>query len=196
MYPVSPYSGFFPKYAVMNKAFSEDEIAKIRFLEKIIKFGDGVVVGPSGENTSSEERDCKVSFLNVDDNTTWIYQRIAAHVSRVNYDKFMENVRHIAPIQYTMYKKEQHYNWHNDVIPYWSPYTRKISGILMLSDPDEYEGGDLEMVVNGNPSEPEILKLKRGEIVWFCPSFPHKVHPVTKGTRRTLVLWVEGDRDY
>jgi PKHD-type hydroxylase len=116
--------------------------------------------------------------------------------SRVNYDKFMENVRHIAPIQYTMYKKEQHYNWHNDVIPYWSPYTRKISGVLMLSDPDEYEGGDLEIIVNGNPSQPEIIKLKKGEIVWFCPTFSHKVHPVTKGTRRTLVLWVEGDRDY
>jgi predicted 2-oxoglutarate/Fe(II)-dependent dioxygenase YbiX len=52
------------------------------------------------------------------------------------------------------------------------------------------------MVVNGNPSEPEIVKLKKGEIVWFCPTFPHKVHPVTKGTRRTLVFWVEGKRDY
>ena len=196
MYLVFPYTGFFPKYAVQNNAFSEDEIAKIRFLEKIIKFGDGAVVGSKGSNTSSKERDCKISFLTLDENTDWIYQRMAAHVSRVNYDKFMENIRHIAPIQYTIYKKEQHYNWHHDVINHWSPYTRKISGVLMLSDPDEYEGGDLEMIVNGNPSEPEILKLKKGEIVWFCPNFPHKVHPVTKGTRRTLVFWVEGDREY
>jgi predicted 2-oxoglutarate/Fe(II)-dependent dioxygenase YbiX len=66
----------------------------------------------------------------------------------------------------------------------------------MLSDPDEYEGGDLEIVTNGRPAEPEIVKLKKGEIVWFCPTFPHKVNPVTKGTRRTLVFWVEGKRDY
>jgi PKHD-type hydroxylase len=196
MYLVFPYTGFFPKYAVQNNAFSEDEIAKIRFLEKIIKFGDGAVVGSKGSNTSSKERDCKVSFLTVDEHTDWIYQKMAAHVSRVNYDKFMENIRHIAPIQYTIYKKEQHYNWHHDVINHWSPYTRKISGVLMLSDPDEYEGGDLEIIVNGNPNEPEIVKLKKGEIVWFCPTFPHKVHPVTKGTRRTLVFWVEGDREY
>ena len=196
MYAVSPYAGFFSKYAVMNNAFSEDEIAKIRFLEKIIKFNDGVVVDSNGGNSPSKERDCKVSFLNVDDNTAWIYQRMAAHVSRVNYDKFMENVQHIAPLQYTIYKKGQHYNWHYDVIPYWTPYTRKISGVLMLSDPDEYEGGDLEIVTNGRPAEPEIVKLKKGEIVWFCPTFPHKVNPVTKGTRRTLEFWVEGKRDY
>ena len=190
MYAVSPYAGFFPKYAVMNNAFSEDEIAKIRFLEKIIKFDDGVVVDSAGGNSQSKERDCKVSFLNVDDNTAWIYQRIAAHVSRVNYDKFMENVQHIAPLQYTIYKKGQHYNWHYDVINHWTPYKRKISGILMLSDPDEYEGGDLEIWTGGDF---KTIERKQGCAIIFPSFLMHRITPITKGIRRSLVLWVGGD---
>ena len=52
------------------------------------------------------------------------------------------------------------------------------------------------VVLDSNDNLNEIVKLKKGEIVWFCPTFPHKVNPVTKGTRRTLVFWVEGKRDY
>ena len=194
MYAVSPYAGFFTKYAVLNNAFSEDEIAKIRFLEKVIKFNDGVVVDSTGGNSPSKERDCKISFLNVDDNTAWIYQRMAAHVSRVNYDKFMENVQHISPIQYTIYKKGQHYNWHYDVINHWTPYTRKISGILMLSDPDEYEGGNLliDKVYDTPPDRDELRE--KGTMLVFPSFVRHKVTPVTKGVRRSLVAWAHGPK--
>jgi PKHD-type hydroxylase len=60
----------------------------------------------------------------------------------------------------------------------------------MLSDPSEFEGGQLEIKVNND--DPVTLEQKRGR-AWFFPSYVlHRVTPVTKGPRRSLVLWVGG----
>ena len=68
---------------------------------------------------------------------------------------------------------------------------RKRSLVLQLSDPSDYEGGDLEFFVS---AEPTPVERKKGLIVAF-PSFVlHHVTPVTSGTRRTLVVWLSGPK--
>jgi len=66
---------------------------------------------------------------------------------------------------------------------------RKISITVQLSDPDEYEGGDFEFLIGK-----EIIKLprKKGCAIVFPSYFLHRVTPVTKGTRKSLVLWGSG----
>ena len=62
--------------------------------------------------------------------------------------------------------------------------------VLMLSDPSEFEGGQLEIKTDSD--NPITLEQKRGR-AWFFPSYVlHRVTPVTKGTRRSLVLWIGG----
>jgi len=60
----------------------------------------------------------------------------------------------------------------------------------MLSDPDEYEGGELEINIGANTFDK--VEMEKGDVVFFDSWFTHRVNPVTRGTRRALVFWVHG----
>ena len=108
--------------------------------------------------------------------------------------------------QFTIYGKKQFYHWHMDHHPDInndpsSPFyntIRKISMTIQLSDSKDYKGGNLEFCFpNSNPEKKEITKateiLPRGTIMFF-PSFVwHRVTPVKKGTRYSLVTWFSGE---
>jgi PKHD-type hydroxylase len=67
---------------------------------------------------------------------------------------------------------------------------RKISVVIQLSDPTEYEGGELQ-VMNGE--EPyRVCNKEKGSLIMFPSFLLHRVTPVTKGCRRSLVLWISG----
>ena len=109
--------------------------------------------------------------------------------------------------QFTTYKKNHHYNWHQDCVldqyttdknPDYQGKIRKLSMTLTLSDPKAYQGGDLQFYI------PHPLKTveestvvcqeirKRGAIVVFPSFMYHRIVPVTKGTRHALVIWCLG----
>ena len=67
--------------------------------------------------------------------------------------------------------------------------TRKLSLSLQLSAPEDYEGGDLELWFGG---EPVKANRERGMITFFPSYVMHRVTPVTKGVRYSLVCWVSG----
>ena len=149
-------------------------------------------------------RNSKINWIN----DPWVYREISPYVKFANeaanwnfdYD-WMES------IQITNYSKKQYYHWHVDSFP--EPFInkdknhngkiRKISMTCQLSDPKDYEGGELEFAIpevdKGKLtyttfSLPEILP--KGSIVVF-PSFVwHRVKPVTKGVRKSLVSWTIG----
>jgi PKHD-type hydroxylase len=72
-------------------------------------------------------------------------------------------------------------------------YDRKISIIIQLTDPSEYEGGEFEMDYQYEQPNKEDLK-KKGTIIVFPSFIPHRVTELTKGTRKSLVAWVEGPK--
>jgi PKHD-type hydroxylase len=83
-----------------------------------------------------------------------------------------------------------HYNWHDDTDwANYSMYDRKITAVLMLSDPSEYTGGELEFK-NGDV----YTDLEKGSLITFPSYLRHKVNPVTSGVRVSLVFWAEGPR--
>ena len=94
-------------------------------------------------------------------------------------------------IQYAEYHAEDkgHYNWHLDLGP-GQAALRKLSVTIQLSDPKDYEGGDLEFNQGG-----EIFSTApkaKGSISIFPSYLLHRVTPVTKGVRKSLVVWVGG----
>jgi PKHD-type hydroxylase len=142
---------------------------------------------------------------------TWIYRELHPYVHKANelagwnfeWD-FSESC------QFTKYKLNQYYDWHCDSWdqPYNKPdnpnehgKVRKLSMTCQLTDGSEYEGGELEFDFrNYDPHVRDELKhlkqakeiLPKGSIVVF-PSFVwHRVKPVTKGTRYSLVMWSLG----
>jgi len=91
--------------------------------------------------------------------------------------------------QYTEYPEGGFYEWHvdNDVNMQYEPPVRKISMTLLLSPESEFEGGDLELM-----SEGKIAKIKQGHAVFFASFIRHRVKPVIRGRRQSLVMWFGG----
>lgn len=102
----------------------------------------------------------------------------------------------VAPyeLQFTEYHgtASGHYDWHQDV---WlespAPFARKLSVVIQLSDPAEYEGGDFEFF---GLQAPGAAFAPRGSVLVFPSFLQHRVLPVSKGLRRSLVTWVEGPK--
>lgn len=106
------------------------------------------------------------------------------------------------PYQFTKYTEGQFYGWHQDVGPdgFNDGLQRKLSLVVSLTDPSEYEGGNLEIVSpNLSPvtkiekktfSEPEWMN--KGTVIVFPSMMWHQVKKVTKGTRYSLVSWFRG----
>ena len=146
-------------------------------------------------------------------NDTWIYKELHPFVNGANRSAgwnfqwdFSESC------QFTKYKLNQYYDWHND--PWDKPYdrkdknapdngkVRKLSMTCQLTDGSEYTGGELEFDFrNYDPhmrdeskhvrQVPEILP--KGSVVVFPSHLWHRVKPVTRGTRYSLVVWHLGN---
>ena len=133
----------------------------------------------------------------------WIYNEIQPYIYKANENAGWNfEWDWSEPCQFTEYKKGQFYDWHCDSfeVPYDEPENpnrhgklRKLSMTVSLTDPEEYEGGDLEFDFRNTDegSQPRICEeiRKKGSVIVF-PSFVwHRVTPVTKGTRHSLVCW-------
>ena len=83
-----------------------------------------------------------------------------------------------------------HFDWHNDYSHGVDEAPRKLTIIIQLSDPGDYDGGRLEMF----GIDVETLPADQGTIVAFPSFLYHRVTPVTRGLRRALVAWIAGPR--
>ena len=119
----------------------------------------------------------------------WIYERLMECVNEANETMWQFNLNAAREdIQYTEYHPVGgHYDWHMDC-GHGIQKQRKISITVQLND--DYEGGGLEIHRGQNPQQ--ALK-KKGTVVVFPSYMLHRVTPVTKGVRNSLVLWIGGD---
>jgi PKHD-type hydroxylase len=131
----------------------------------------------------------------------WIINKIIPYVRTANENAGWNfEFENCESIQFTIYGKNQHYDWHADcgVIPDENGKVRKLSASILLNEPSEFEGGELEFGHYSKPNQkPIILSSKEnltsaGSMAVF-PSFVfHRVKPVTKGVRYSLVVWLQG----
>ena len=120
-----------------------------------------------------------------------MYTMIEQSMRKVNNNHFgYEGVQLTEYAQFTEYPKGGFYDWHMDaeVNCRFEPPVRKISMTILLSDPSEFVGGDLEFMTEGN-KPPQLLQ---GQAIFFCSLLRHRVAKVKKGVRRSLVQWFGG----
>lgn len=139
-----------------------------------------------------EVRRSQVVLINKTGEYEWLYRRFWEVAQELNRRYFCVDISYIeGNIQLARYDSSDHgfYDWHTDfgdIAPH-----RKISISVQLSRPEDYEGGDLELLFR-NP--PHRMERTRGAFIAF-PSFAvHRVTPVTRGTRWSLVAWICGTR--
>ncbi len=122
----------------------------------------------------------------------WLYKKLGKLITSINNDYFrFDLIGCEEPIQlanYTSVDKGM-YTWHVDRSSR-IPTTRKLSVVMQLSHPEEYDGGQLELKVEND--ECTIIPKRRGLIVVFPSWTIHRVTPVTAGNRQSLVQWVSG----
>ena len=104
-------------------------------------------------------------------------------------------LREFEPLQYSIYQVGDYYDWHVDshTTPYDNGLIRKLSFTLCLNE--DYEGGELKFSTphpDSNKNLVDILKPKTGTMITFPSHIWHKVEPVTKGIRKSLVGWIVG----
>ena len=120
-----------------------------------------------------------------------MYTIIDRTMKQINSNHFgYEGMQLTEPAQFTEYPKGGFYDWHMDaeVSCEFEPPVRKISMTILLSPQNEFEGGDLEFMSEGN-KPPQLLQ---GQAIFFCSMIRHRVSKVKKGMRRSLVQWFGG----
>lgn len=146
----------------------------------------------------------------------WIGGFLWHYVERANRENFLYDITCIDEevLQYTKYNEGMFYGWHNDagISNHYKPTStanignargidfinenaelvRKISFSLQLSSPDDYEGGNLELVDEAGKSY--IAPRQQGNLILFDSRTRHRVTEITKGVRKSIVGWVMGPR--
>ncbi len=121
---------------------------------------------------------------------TEMYKQLEDIMTKTNNNHFGFNGMCInETAQYTEYPEGGFYDWHvdNDVNFQHEPPVRKISMTLLLSPENEFEGGDLELMAEG-----KVAKIKQGQAIFFASFIRHRVKPVIRGNRKSLVMWFGG----
>lgn len=142
-------------------------------------------------NSNVRETDIAWYFRTHENNHLWDKLALAAMEANRHFFKFdLSGFYEAAQLGYYTANQQSHYTWHIDAGVEGTKPPRKLSMVLQLTDPSEFEGGQLQ--VKASSDEPVTLELKRGR-AWFFPSYVlHRVTPVTRGIRKSLVLWITG----
>ena len=168
-----------------------------------------------GDALNKEKRNSQNAWIPTNH---WVGGFIWHYIMRANRENFLYDLRCIdgESMQYTRYEKGQFYGWHNDagLATQYKPMAvgnrgngqetvndwvnancelvRKLSFVVQLSDPDDYEGGNTQLLdESGNKY---FIPRKRGTIALFDSRTMHRVLKVTKGMRKSLVGWTVGPR--
>ena len=172
-----------------------DEIFSYSEMQEIISIGEKQLNPAYVGNGLKAEinpsiRKTLISWIGPENSPSWLIDRIILMLNEINAKHFNYELTGAEPAQYTKYDAEfgGEYKWHADIMPVENNI-RKLSVSILLSDLDEYEGGNLILSPHGSPI---TIREKKGRAIFFPSWVPHCVTPVTKGIRKSLVIWAHG----
>jgi len=150
---------------------------------------DGQVGGGNGGVVDTKTRTSHISWIPFN-KMPEMYSTLEQIVNKTNNNHFgFEGVKITEQAQYTEYPAGGFYDWHidSDIVGMNEPPVRKISMTCLLSHESEFEGGGLELMSDG-----KIARPKQGQAIFFASYIRHRVIPITKGIRKSLVMWFGG----
>jgi PKHD-type hydroxylase len=149
-----------------------------------------VGMGKPGGGVDTKKRTTTISWIPFKEMQP-MYNQINEFIQKANRNHFgFGNIQITEQAQFTEYPEGGFYDWHmdTDVNMQHEPPVRKISMTLLLSPENQFEGGDLELMAPG-----KRVKLKQGHAIIFASFLNHRVAPVTRGVRQSLVMWFGGE---
>jgi PKHD-type hydroxylase len=146
------------------------------------------VVSETGQKTVAEVRRTRICWLEMDEHP-WVYNQVWTIAQAANQLLRFDLAPAPEKIQLARYDALENgfFAWHADTVP--SDMTRKLSISVPLNAPTDYEGGALELLQGTS-----VIKVEQspGAPIFFPSWLIHRVTPVTRGARYSLVAWVRG----
>ena len=169
--------------------FTEKLCKEIIDLSSTLKKEQGKIKQKDATEDDKKRRDSTISWIPFNKMQP-MYDDLIYLIQKINRNHFgFSNLQITEEAQVSEYSKGQFYHWHTDspIDMDTEPPVRKLSMTLLLNDPSEFEGGNLEIA--GKPLSP----MKQGHAAIFASFLQHRVTPVTKGVRKSLVVWFGGE---
>lgn len=178
----------FPLMSLYADVFTAEDCARIIGAGEKLAPSIGKVNDPDAKDGVRPVRDAAVRNLPPDTEFGWIYERLIHYANQLNQQSLGFEIEQTETLQLLSYGPGQHYDWHVD-IGTQDLALRKLSLVALLSDPADYDGGELELFFSDQPT---MVDRRRGGLVVF-PSFVlHRVRSIGHGRRYSLALWLRG----
>jgi PKHD-type hydroxylase len=180
------------EFAYWEGFLTKEDIDTILALPNWHDIGQAQVGDNSHSVMNKEIRTTDVAWWLPCEKTKHIWEKIVNVIAEANNQFFHFDLTGCyEPAQLGLYKAKDkgHYDWHIDC-GMKNAVPRKLSLTILLSDPDDFKGGNLELKTTND--KPITVEQVQGR-AYFFPSYTlHRVTPVTKGIRRSLVMWIGG----
>ena len=184
-----------PSWCYWNNAFNDEELNRMceyfdtQGVEKSLVFDE--------TNNKENARISNTKFHNwdpEDKNTSWIFEKINNITKVINNNHYQFDLYGYGYIQYTEYDENGKYDFHMDTILNQDIETRKLSVTIFLNEQGkDYEGGDFEFTLDTEKNT-TVIPSEKGKLIVFPSFIIHRVKPVTKGKRKSLVVWILGPK--
>jgi PKHD-type hydroxylase len=182
-------------FVTWDNGFTEEE------LNAIVKYCDvsgtefGTTFGSENKEEIEKHRVSNIMFHDRNENTAWIFDKLNFIIQAANEQFYNFDLNGYSKFQYTTYDSNGRYDWHTDMsfgVKYGEDVEpRKLSLTLLLND--DFEGGEFQ-INNGKEETPIPVEMHKGRVVLFPSFMIHRVKPITKGIRKSLVVWVLGPK--
>ena len=193
--PDITYNWLYP-WVVWDNLLNENDLSRIE--EYCIQQGvePAKIFGKDNINVVNDAlRSTNVKMHFPTDDTYWFFEKFLSVTEHINAQCFNFELLGFDQFQYAEYVPPNgNYNAHMDMMlgEHILTIPRKLSFSLCLSDPSEYEGGELEFLIDGTGYQK--VEQCRGRIVAFPSFIMHRVTPVTSGKRKSIVFWANGPK--
>lgn len=175
----------FNEYLEIEKFLTPSECTKLlKKLKLELSLQPAQTIGKEG--MEKNVRDSSTAFI---DNIEMIDDKLK-EILKSNFKLKGFEVTGLGKYQFTEYKKGQFYDWHTDN-GHNTVKHRYCSVVIQLNE--NYDEGYLEYYPTSKASsgEPNVAKKGKGNLIIFLSSLLHRVTPISKGVRYSLVNWVE-----
>lgn len=189
-------------YAYAQSVFNQQELAAILKMTSSMELKTGTIAQRENNNLSTavneKVRTSKTTFFSMDASNRWIFEKLDEVLLAMNQEYYQMDLWGYDEIQYSEYREEDsgEYKWHMDTNvgaenPEPSGGIRKLSATLLLND--DFEGGEFQMNLSSE-NRATTVEMTAGTLILFPSIFLHRVSPVTKNVRKSLVLWLVGNK--
>lgn len=179
----------YAEYVIVENVFSKEELAVIRNMWNPDNVFESLLNSSDGNTEDQQLRRSSLNLINPEGEMMWIFERLARTAIEQNTHWFNFELHGLNEgLQLAKYDQSDLFNWHLDYGGGLAS-TRKLSLSVQLSEPEAYEGGDLQFMIND-----KLYNMPRsaGTVIVFPPFMMHRVTAITSGTRMSLVGWVHG----